>query len=114
MENAKILSFHNQCVMEQLLDDFEKEILKFRLGYEYLSQHGFTSSLDSLFLECVSFLEQHVHSFSLFLDCVSKGCDMNPEPDGGGSSPAAPGDQQKGRGEAPALYLTTYHKSLTF
>lgn len=92
MENAKILSFHNQCIMEQLLDDFEKEILKFRLGYEYLSQNGLTSSLDSLFLECVSFLEQYVHSFSLLLDCVCEGCDMNPESDGGGSSPAAPGD----------------------
>lgn len=92
MENAKILSFHNQCEMEQLLDDFEKETLKFRLGYDYLSRYGLTSSLDSLFLECLSFLEQHVHSFSLLLDCVSKGCDMNPEPDGSGSRPAAPGD----------------------
>lgn len=79
MENVRILSFHNLSVMEQLLDDFQKETLKLRLAYEHLARHEFTSALDSLFYECVSFLEHRVDSFSVLFDCVSKGHDMNVE-----------------------------------
>lgn len=77
--NGNNLSFHNQCVMEQLLEDFQKEILKLRLTYEYVGRYGFDSGVDNLLGECVSFIEQYVNSFSLFFDCVSAGIDMNQE-----------------------------------
>lgn len=84
MDNARILSIHNLCVMEQLLDDFQKETLKLRLSYEYLAAHEFTSAVDGLFYECVSFLEQRVDSLSILFDCLSKGHDMNADTDGCG------------------------------
>lgn len=80
-DNSRILSMHNLCVMEQLLDDFQKETLKLRLSYEYLAAHGFTSVVDGLFYECVSFLEQRVDSLSTLFNCLSKGHDMNLEKD---------------------------------
>lgn len=77
--DIKIFSFHNQCEMEKILDDFEKEVLKLRMVYEYAGCKGFDSAVDSLMGECVSFLEQYTFNFSLLLDCVSHGLDMNPD-----------------------------------
>lgn len=82
MENSiKIFSFHNQCEMEKILDDFEKEVLKLRMVFEYAGCKGFDSAVDSLMGEAVSFLEQYTCNLSLLFDCVSHGRDMNPDDD---------------------------------
>lgn len=82
MENSiKIFSFHNQCEMENLLDDFEKEVLKLRMVFEYVGRKGFDSVVYSLMAEVLSFLEQYTCSLSLLFDCVSHGHDMNPDDD---------------------------------
>lgn len=76
---VNIFSFHNQCEMERILDDFEKEVLKLRLAYEYAGRDGFDTTVDSLIFECVSFLEQYTCDLSVLLNCVSCGRDMNPD-----------------------------------
>lgn len=80
-KSVNIFSFHNQCEMGKILDDFEKEVLKLRLAYEHIVQNGFGSTVDSLMGECVSFMEQYTFNLSLLFDCVSHGCDMNSDGD---------------------------------
>ena len=82
MEKAvNIFSFHNQCEMERILDDFEKEVLKLRLAYDYAGRDGFGTTVDSLIGECVSYMEQYTGDLSVLLNCVSRGLDMNAEDD---------------------------------
>lgn len=79
MENSRFLSIHNLSVFENLLDDMQKELLKFKLVYQHIGNYGFTSDSDGLLGECVHFMGQYVSDLSVLFDCLSSGHDMNRE-----------------------------------
>ena len=76
-----LLSTHNLNEFECCLNNFQKEVLKLRLVYDYIGDKGFSNESDRLMDECVSFMEQYLDGLSLLFDCVFRGVDMNPESD---------------------------------
>lgn len=75
--SGRFISTHNLFEFEECLNDFQKEVLKLRLIYDYIGRNGFTNEADSVMGECVSFMEQYLSGLSFLFSCVSQGHDMN-------------------------------------
>ena len=56
--SGRFISTHNLFEFEECLNDFQKEVLKLRLIYDYIGRNGFTNEADSVmgfFYGAVSF-----------------------------------------------------------
>jgi hypothetical protein len=75
----KTVSTHNWNQLEYILNDVSLATLKLELVSEYIDNKGMTGASSDLLFEAVGSVKDHLHSLTLFLECVCVGKEFNPD-----------------------------------